>query len=454
MAALLLALPFGAGRAQSVSAADSLKATFAEWNIPVTAHNKVVVMKNGKAKFHQLFRSLNAAQEEVNLEYFNFRNDTIAGALFGLLAHKAEQGVQVHALFDAFGNMSNNRPLKARHLKELHGHGIEIYEFDPIRFPWVNHVLKRDHRKIVVIDRKVAYTGGMNVADYYLDGTPQVGDWRDMHMRIEGPAVEPLQTIFEKMWKKTTKKELPALEGTSTAPVVPDKAEETHDFAFIAEDAYLKDIVIGESNSAQLLRLMAERLDTITYGIGPQHEEVEMAIVDREPGKTPKHIRRAYVESINLAQQKIKLINPYFVPTHSIKRALKRAAKRGVDLQVMISSRSDIPFTPDASNYFAYQLVKRGAKVYLFDGGFHHSKIMMVDDDFCTLGSANLNSRSLRYDYEVNSFIFNQGITKELCEMFEEDKQQSHELTKTVWKGRTRWSRFRCWFANLLTPFL
>ena len=148
------------------------------------------------------------------------------------------------------------------------------------------------------------------------------------------------------------------------------------------------------------------------------------------------------------------MINPYFVPTHSIKKALKKAIDRGIEVEIMISSKSDIPFTPDASLYFAYKLVKRGAKVYLYNGGFHHSKIMMVDDSFCTLGSANLNSRSLRYDYEVNAFMFNEEVTDELILLFEHDKLSSTPLTKEVWKQRTPWKRFVGWFANLFAPFL
>lgn len=283
--------------------------------------------------------------------------------------------------------------------------GIEIYAFDPIRFPYINHVLKRDHRKIVVIDGQVAYMGGMNVADYYINGTEVVGKWRDMHMRVEGPAVAELQAIFLDMWKKVTRKDL------ST------------------QDVYFPE---------------PEMMNGC----------VQMGIVDRYPGRTPASIRRAYVASINAAQRKIQLINPYFVPTHSIKKALKKAIDRGVDVQIMISAKSDIPFTPDASIYFAYKLAKRGAKVYLYEGGFHHSKIMMVDDCFCTLGSANLNSRSLRYDYEVNAFMFNQEVTDELIQMFEDDKLSSTPFTREEWKQRTRWKRFVGWFANLFAPFL
>lgn len=395
-----------ASYAQEVIHSDSIvKRMLVEAGVSITDGNQVELLKSGREKFDDMFAEIMKAKHHVHLEYFNFRNDSIANELFNILAKKAAEGVEVRALFDDFGNMSNNQPLKNSHLKKLRRQGISIYRFDPIRFPYINHVLKRDHRKIVVVDGKVAYMGGMNVADYYINGTEVVGKWRDMHMRVEGPAVSELQKIFLDMWKVVTKENL------------------------MQEPAYFPEPV-------------------------SVCDSVEMAIVDRYPGRTPELIRHAYVSSINAAEHKIQLINPYFVPTHSIKKALKKAIDRGIEVEIMISSKSDIPFTPDASLYFAYKLVKRGAKVYLYNGGFHHSKIMMVDDSFCTLGSANLNSRSLRYDYEVNAFMFNEEVTDELIQMFEDDKLSSTPLTKEVWKQRTPWKRFVGWFANLFAPFL
>ena len=133
--------------------------------------NSVVLFNNGQAKFDDLFQAIRQAKSSVHLEYFNFRNDSITAELVRLLARKVKEGVEVRALFDAFGNTSNNRPLKNKHLRQIREQGIEIYEFDPLHFPWINHVFHRDHRKIVVIDGQIAYTGGMNVADYYIHGT-------------------------------------------------------------------------------------------------------------------------------------------------------------------------------------------------------------------------------------------------------------------------------------------
>ena len=157
-----------------------------EEGIRFSDNNSVTLLMSGQEKFDDMFCAIRQARSSVHLEYFNFRNDSIASLLFDLLAEKAKEGVEVRALFDGFGNDSNNQPLLKKHIKAIRKRGIEIYEFDPIRFPWINHVLHRDHRKIVVIDGQIAYTGGMNVADYYIKGTPQVGEWRDMHCRIDG----------------------------------------------------------------------------------------------------------------------------------------------------------------------------------------------------------------------------------------------------------------------------
>lgn len=380
--------------------------------VAITHGNRVRLLKSGEEKFDDLFIAIRKAKHYIHLEYFNFRNDSIAALLFSELDKKVQEGVKVRAMFDAFGNWSNNKPLKKKHLKELAKRGIEIVKFDPLNFPFIGDFMSRDHRKIVIIDGQTAYTGGMNVADYYIEGLPAFGEWRDMHMRIEGPAVDQLQRIFLTMWEKATDERL-----TDSIYYFPSKTDSLH---------------------------VEGTVDGVTIGI-----------VDRVPRKTPKLMREAYAHAILSAEEKIELINPYFVPTRTVRRALKKAVKKGVDVQVMVSVKGDIPITPDVSMHVARQLNKCGATIYQFEGGFHHSKIMMVDDKFCTVGSTNLNSRSLRYDYEVNAFIFDSRITDELSDVFNADKQQSTIMTDENWKERSRWHRFVGWFSNLiLTPFL
>ena len=142
-----------------------------DYGIRFTEGNQVTLLMSGQEKFDDMFAHIRQARQSVHLEYFNFRNDSIASLLFDILREKRREGVEVRALFDGFGNDSNNQPLKKHHLQSLRDDSIDIYEYDPIRFPWVTHIWPRDHRKIVVIDGRIAYTGGMNVADYYINGT-------------------------------------------------------------------------------------------------------------------------------------------------------------------------------------------------------------------------------------------------------------------------------------------
>ena len=374
-----------------------------EYGIQFTRGNEVRLLMSGKEKFADMFEAIRQAKSSVHLEYFNFRNDSIAGLLFDILREKRKEGVEVRAVFDGFGNDSNNQPLKKSHLKALHEDSIEIYEFDPIRFPWVNHIWPRDHRKIVVIDGKIGYTGGMNVADYYLVGTEQVGEWRDMHCRIEGPAVNELQRIFVRFWKKMTKEDL-------------------------TDEKYFRGTEAGNKM---------------------------VGIATREPHTTNKIMRQFYISALDQAKDSIKIVNPYFCPTSSVIKALKRCAERGVKMDIIMSSKYDVPLVPDVVYYNLRKLMKRGARIWRYRPGFHHSKIMMVDGQYCTVGSTNLDARSLRFDYEINALIIDKDITRQLDDKFIEDTKKCDLLTEEEYKrSRTRWQRFRGWLGHLLTPWL
>lgn len=424
--------------------------------VPVYRNNTVKLLKSGEEKFTDMFQAIREAKKSVHLEYFNFRNDSIANALFNLLSVKVKQGVEVRALYDAFGNMSNNRPLKNRHVDAIRNMGIQLFKWDPVKFPWVNHIYPRDHRKIVVIDDEIAYTGGMNVADYYVVGLPEIGQWRDMHMRIQGGAVKELQKAFHESWKKETKQDLDAYTYKQPAALQPIN----HQDSLLL---HLKGTEEDWNRAVQLmdLKLRKDERESGEYHAGPvnhatdeagniiplhpllesKEHQATLAVLDRIPRKTPKIMRDLYTVSLDAAQDKVLIINPYFAPTHKVKKALKRAIDRGVDVQIMIPSKSDIQFTPDAAYNEVNKLRKRGAKVFLYDGGFHHSKVMMVDDRFCTVGSTNLDSRSLRYDYELNVVVFNKEVTGELVTMFENDAKDSRVLTDEVWKSRSWWKR-------------
>jgi cardiolipin synthase len=400
---LFLIFTVFAATGQDLDSDSAVIRFLSEEGVPITGNNKVRLLNGGKEKFNDLFQNIKKAQHHIHLEYFNFRNDSIAGLLFNLLTEKAKQGVEVRAVYDAFGNWSNNKPLKKQHLDTLRKNGIEIFSFDPLCFPFVNHIFCRDHRKIVIIDGKTAYTGGINIADYYIKGLPEIGEWRDMHVRIEGNAVGYLQRIFLAIWNKVSGQEITGIQ-------------------------YF-----------------------------PSHDDIKgksIAIIDRIPQKLPRQLEETYLKSIKSAKSRIQIVNPYFLPTPAIKKELEKAIARNVKVEIMISAKLDIKFTPDGVFHFAHKLMKKGADIYIYNSGFHHSKIMMVDSVFCTIGSANLDYRSLRHDYEVNAFIFDKETTTELNNMFEADKEKSIKMTPEFWKKRPVWKRFIGWLANGLSVFL
>ena len=382
-------------------------------------NNSVTLLMNGQEKFDDMFQAIRQAKKSVHLEYFNFRNDSIANLLFDLLGEKVKEGVKVRALYDGFGNASNNQPLRKKHLKKIREMGIEIYEYKPMNFPWIDAVFNRDHRKIVVIDGQIAYTGGMNVADYYIKGTEVVGSWNDMHCRIDGDEVNTLQKIFLKMWNKVSGQNVHGPEY----------------YRYKREDYLVNNLKPDTTATAY-------------------HKMV--GIINREPHISKDIIRYFYVNAINDAKDSIKLISPYFTLSHKLKKALKNAAKRGVKVEIMLSTKSDIPLTPDCGFYNAHKLMKAGCNIWMYTPGFHHTKIIMVDGKFCTVGSANLNARSLRWDYEENAVIIDPYTTAQLTDLFERDKKDSFLLDEQKWREwRSGMDRFKGWFAaKFLTPFL
>lgn len=382
---------------------EAFKEYLQEENIEITQNNGVVLLNGAHEKFEDMFTAIRNAGHHIHLEYFNFRNDSINKELITILAEKAKEGVEVRALFDAFGNMSNNKPLKKEHIDAIRAQGIELVKFDPIVFPWINHSVSRDHRKIVVIDGVIGYTGGINVADYYLTGLEGIGKWRDIHARVEGEAVAKLQDIFLAMWNRETGQQI------GGAKYYPQP--------FDAGDA-------------------------------------EVAVVDRWPGKNPEQMRYAYANAINAAKDSVTIVSPYFIPLKVVRKAIKKALDDGVKVNIMLTAEGDIPLIPDGVWRIGYKYMKRGANVYMYNGGFNHSKVMCVDDNFMTVGSTNLNSRSLRYDYETNIFVFDEDDTRDLYDILARDKKESFLLTKEIYKKRSWWRRFCGFFVELLTPIM
>ena len=373
----------------SQNAAERTIRDFMRLGLPIYENNQVRILPTAEIKFRDLFQAVDEAEKYIYLDYFKFQQDSICGELLARLRRKVREGVEVRILFDSFGNKHSDLPLSDTLQTRIRESGISIAAFDPVRFPWINHLMHRNHHKIAVIDGKVVYTGGMNVADYYLHGKPKVGKWRDMHIRMEGPIVEAYEEVFQKMWERTL------------------------------SDSPLK----GEKHEASPLR----------GGL----EGSLVAFASRWPRESPRIMRQAYCAAIDNAEHLVQIVNPYAMLFGEIRTSLRKALERGVRVQFMVSRKSDGRVNDDVIGLEMHKLMKRGAEVYYFESGFHHSKIMMIDSLFCTVGTTNLDARSLCFDYEVNAFIFDPATTGELQRIFADDaKNHSTLLTPEVWKER------------------
>ncbi len=371
------------------NSAERTKRDFQKLGLTLYEDNSVTILPTGEIKFRDLFEAVEKAEKYILMDYFKFQQDSICGALLEILRRKVQQGVEVKIIFDSFGNKSSDLPLSDTLQTRIRESGIEIAAFDPVRFPWINHLMHRDHHKIAIIDGKTVYTGGMNVADYYLHGKPKVGKWRDMHIRMEGPIVQAYEELFWKMWHKE-----------QTPSLLPHKGE-----------------------------CLPSPMGEVGGG--------SVAFASRWPKETPKIMRQTYSIAIDNADHLVQIVNPYAMLFGEVRAALRRALERGVRVQFMVSTKSDGKVNDDVIGLEMRKLMKRGAEVYYYGDGFHHSKIMMIDSLFCTVGTTNLDARSLCFDYEVNAFIFSPATTHELQQIFYDDIEKSSVLlTPEVWKER------------------
>ena len=373
----------------SENSAERTKRDFQQLGLTLYEGNKVTILPTAEIKFRDLFEAVEQAEKYIYLDYFKFQQDSICGELLEKLKRKVQQGVEVRIIFDSFGNKSSDLPLSDTLQTRIRESGIQITAFDPVRFPWINHLMHRNHHKIAIIDGKTVYTGGMNVADYYLHGKPKVGKWRDMHIRMDGPIVEAYEELFEKMWKKT--RHSLGEEGEFPTKYLPLK---------------------GDGKSA-------------------------VAFASRWPKESPQIMRQTYCICIDNANHLVQIVNPYAMLFGEVRAALRRALERGVRVQFMVSTKSDGKVNDDVIGLEMRKLMKRGAEVYYYESGFHHSKVMMIDSLFCTVGTTNLDARSLCFDYEVNAFIFDSETTHTLQQIFSDDvEKRSTLLTPEVFKER------------------
>lgn len=365
-------------------------------------NNEVEILIDGHEKFRRLFSDLEQAKKHIHLQYYIIRNDHLGKKLRDLLVKKAKEGVIVRVLYDELGS----RRITRRFFRELREAGGKVEAFFPSILPLINMKLNyRNHRKLVIIDGKVGYVGGFNVGDEYLGLVPKFGYWRDTHLRLKGSAVYEIQTRFILDWNQASDRD---------------------------------DILYEES----------------LYPKVESQGNVAMQIVTSGPDSEWPQIKNGFIKMISLAKSSVRIQTPYFIPDDSLMDAVRIACLSGVDVKIMIPNKPDHLFVYWATLSYVGELLKAGAKVYIYDKGFIHAKTIVVDEEISTVGTANMDNRSLALNFEINAFIYDKAVAKKLTSYFEQDLVFSRELTLETYRNRSKWIRFKESISRLLSPIL
>ena len=334
--------------------------------------------------------------------YYTFRSDDLGKRILAALEDRAAAGVEVLVVYDAMGCRGND-PRFFNNLEKLGG---KTEVFFGSKIPFVNLRMNyRNHRKIMVVDAKVAYLGGFNIGDEYL-GKGELGEWRDTHMKIEGNAVLTLQSRFFMDWNAVAKE------------------KNRKDYA----EAY--------------------------FPIADKKGNTAMQIVTSGPDDEDQTIKMGFLKMISQAKESIYIQTPYFIPDESLHEMLKIAVLSGVKVKIMIPSKPDHPFVYRATEYFAKDIVEYGAEVYMYQNGFLHSKVMVVDDEIVSVGTANMDVRSFKLNFEINAFIYDRDVAEELIANFDEDQKNCIRATHDYFAKQSKWRKFKQAFSRLLSPIL
>jgi cardiolipin synthase A/B len=377
---------------------------------PLTAGNKISLLVDGPATYDAMLKAIGEAKDHINFETFIFSDDEVGQEFAELLMRKQAEGVQVNLIYDAVGSMST----PSAFFQRLRDAGVNVLEFNPINPLKVRKRLlatQRDHRKVVVVDGKIAFTGGVNISNVYYgssfsaDGGPNNSKegWRDTHIQIEGPAVAELQRSFLQTWRYQKGPPLaerayfPHLEakGTALVQVIPSYRGETHRLAYIM-----------------------------------------------------------YVAAIERARYSIDLTTPYFVPDHQMRKAITEAAKRGVDVRIVLPGSSDSNLTLYAGRSFYSDLLESGVRLYELRNRMLHAKTAVVDGVWATVGSANMDLWSFLRNNEINVIVVGKDFADKMEDLFEQDVSASQEVTIEEWSHRSLIDRVKQMFSRLLSHWL
>lgn len=362
--------------------------------------NKVSVYANGSEIFDSLFADLDKAEKSIHIEFYIIEEGEVGNHLHDLLLKKAKEGVEVRVIYDYIGGM--RLPIEWK--RSLVDAGVKIHSFLTANsFSGLQYINYRNHRKLVIIDGEVGYTGGVNIADRYRLGD-HLGLWRDTFIRVSGSAVKAMQHAFLIDWKFVCNYEKIELED------------------YVSE---VKDENKGD-----------EMMQIVTSG----------------PDTEWPNILNGVLSAINNARKSVYIHTPYFIPPEPLMIAMESAALSGVDVRLMLSENSDSLIVSTASRSYIDRMLRAGIRVFFYRYNFLHSKAIVIDDYLSILGTANMDIRSFEQNFEVAAFIYGEKTAGELSYHFEEDMKTCKELNLSAWRHRSVPKRIRESFARLLSP--
>lgn len=367
-----------------------------------TSDNNIDIYLTGRDALDQMYLAINDAKEYIHLQSYIFeKNDEIGSKFIDLLIRKAHEGIEVRLLVDSVGSWS----LNGRFHRKMRRAGVESYEFLKVVFPILTHRINyRNHRKILIVDGKVGFVGGINIADRYYNGAKGIeGIWRDTHMKVEGSAINGLQSTFIQDWYFASRKRMN------------DKRYFNHQ----------------KSEGKRKIQIAS---------CGPDSDW--------------KIIEQAFVLAISSAEEYVYIQSPYFLPTESIRMALMVSAMSGIDVRLMIPHKSDGKFTQSASHSYLKEMLEAGVRIFRYSGGFIHSKMIVADDTLTTIGSSNMDFRSFESNFEANAFIYDSVVAKRCKKYFLNDEKHAYEVTATAWRNRPKINRVAESFSRLFSPLL
>lgn len=370
-------------------------------NSPISLKTDTKILTNGNETFKYILNELEKAKHHIHLEYYIVRHDNIGEEIKKILIQKAREGVKVRFLYDAVGSWQ----LSKKYISSLKNEGIEILPFGPVRLPFLNSKFNfRNHRKIIVIDGSVGFVGGLNIGDEYLGRNKHIGFWRDTHLMLKGGAVKSLQLIFLQDWYYMT------------------------NFSFLTAEYLSPRMVEGNQGGVQLI------------AGGPDNEW--------------SVIKNIFFSMITSAKESVWIASPYFIPDEDIFSAIKIAALSGIDVRILVPNKPDKRIVFHASRSYFPELLEFGVKIYEYEKGFMHSKIIIVDHELASIGTSNMDMRSFHLNFEVNAFLYQTKSTEKLVTEYLNDLKDSKELIKEDFGKRHFGLRLLESTSRLLSPLL